>query len=190
MTMRLILTLGAAVLLGAGCASPREHYYTLVAAGARMAPTDASPAREVVVETVALPESVDRAQLVVEAAPHERMLLEQERWIEPLAADVQRAVAQRLAALLPDTLVLIAGDHGVDAAARHLFVQVRDFDLNVGRGTRLEAHWVILDHDRKLVREGDLTRQEPVASRGYAALVQAQAAAVAALADNIEPALR
>jgi uncharacterized lipoprotein YmbA len=190
MTLRIALPLGAALLIGAGCASPREHYYTLVAPTPGLNRPAAATTHSVIVERATLPDAEDRPQLVVEAAPQQQAILEQERWIEPLAADLQRAVAARLAASLTDTAVLLAGDHGADPAGRHLYIQVRRFALRPEHGASLAVHWTILGADKATLRAGDFAQDVVAGSRSYAALVQAQSAAVAALADELATQLR
>ena len=51
-------------------------------------------------------------------------------------------------------------------------------------------HWTILGADKATLRAGDFAQDVVAGSRSYAALVQAQSAAVAALADELATQLR
>ena len=176
----------AAILFCTGCASPQEHYYTLVPVAALVPAASPAALRTLVVEPAVFPEALDRPQLVVGVAPQQRVLLEQERWVEPLPEDLQRALALSLSTALPEVAVRLAGDPGVAGDAPHLSVQVRRFDLTPGDGARLDAHWTILGAGKAVLHEGDFVQVTPVAgARSYGALVQAQAAAVAALARQL-----
>jgi uncharacterized lipoprotein YmbA len=190
MKQHVALPLAAAVLLGSGCSSAPERYYTLLPEVSTPARGSAAPTRSLVVEPVALPPAEDRPQLVVEVAAQQRAVLEQERWIEPLSADLQRALAARLAAALEDTDVRLAGDRGANGGSLRLTVQVRRFELSPDRGARLEAHWMIRGADQAALREGDFVRVAPAGSRSYPALVQAQSASVGALGEQLAAVLR
>src|ERR1035438_7156012 len=98
MSVREFLAMGFFVAGMAGCASPHEQFFTLMPDSQHPVHRVAEPARAVVVGTVSVPEAVNRPQLVLEVADHQRELLEQERWIEPLAEDLQRAIVQHLSA--------------------------------------------------------------------------------------------
>lgn len=186
MKLQTVMLACAATLLSAGCASPGERYYTLVSASAPVPPAPVSPARTLVVEPASVPEADNRPQLVLGVAPQQRTLLEQERWVEPLPEDLQRALAQSLSAALPEVGIRLAGDHGIAPDAPHLYVQVRRFDLGMDVGARLEAHWEIIAADKVKLQEGDFAAANPVGGvRRYAALVQAQAATVAALGQQV-----
>ena len=185
-----VVAAGLVALTCGGCASPGEHYYSLVPGPVAAVPVAAAPTRILVVEPAIVPEAQDRPQLVVGVAPGQIRVLEQERWIQPLPEDLQRALAQALAAALPDVGIRLAGDHAIAAGAWRLYVQVRRFDLSMEQGARLDAHWSILGPDRATLREGDFTRVVAASgARGYAALVQAQSVAAGELAAQLGAAI-
>jgi uncharacterized lipoprotein YmbA len=189
MSIREIPLVGLLAVALSGCASPQEHFYTLLPDGPHPVQRVGAPLRTVVVATVTVPEAVNRSQLVLEVADHERVVLEQERWIEPVGAGLQRAIAQQLAAQLTDTAVALGGERLAGTAALHVHVQVRRFDLIRGEGARLDAHWVISGKDAVPVREEDFSTKVAAAAQTYEALVRAQSSAVVALADQIARAL-
>lgn len=194
MSVRVLLAPGLVIAIvaasGAGCASPHEHYYSLMPDVVNAARTQPESAVAVAVASVTVPEAVNRPQLVIGSGERARVLLEQERWIEPVAEDLQRAIAQHLASRLVDMHVLIGGERGADVAAFKVFVQVRRLEMSPDSGARLDAHWLILGRSSEPVREGEFFTSVPATVKGYAALVRAQSAAVGSLAAQIAIALQ
>ena len=190
MNVNALLILGTAAIAVAGCASPGERYYSLMPDAPRIAHSEVQPARTLTVAAVTVPEAVDRPQLVIETGDQQRVVLEQERWIEPVAGGLQRALAQQLALALPDTAVLLGGDPGAAAAADQVHVQVRRLEMNLESGARLDAHWQIVDRSGAMRREEDFSIGVAAAGRSYAALVRAQSGAVRELAGRIVAALQ
>src|SRR5271169_6823991 len=96
----------AAVLLlpAAGCgSSPTVHYYTLATPqGAEKAAGSASSSSPyaVAVGPVTVPATVDRPQFVIQVDPNRVVLLDDQRWAEPLNSAIPRAVASDLGQLL------------------------------------------------------------------------------------------
>jgi uncharacterized lipoprotein YmbA len=93
----------ALALLG-GCsllkAQPdRSRFYTLSRVGAR-APAPAGPQLVVGVRRVAVPDYLDRPELVTRVGPNEVRLSENDRWAEPLSDGVGRALHLDLSARL------------------------------------------------------------------------------------------
>jgi len=86
----------AALVLGA-CASPREHFYSLLQGDSGVRDRPSQPEYTVIVGTVTVPADIDRPELVVRDPSHRVAVLEQERWIEPLPAGIRRALARDLA---------------------------------------------------------------------------------------------
>ena len=193
MSVRVLLAQGFVVAIvaatGAGCASPQVHYYSLMPDVVHAARTQSGTAVAVAVASVTVPAAVNRPQLVIGSGERARLLLEQERWIEPVAEDLQRAIAQHLASRLVDMNVLIGGERGADAAAFRVFVQVRRLEMSLDSGACLDAHWLILGRSFQPVREGEFFGSVPATVKGYAALVRAQSAAVGSLAAEIAVAL-
>ncbi|MBU6261151.1 MAG: membrane integrity-associated transporter subunit PqiC, partial [Burkholderiales bacterium] len=87
----LALALGAAALLGACAAAPVETFHTL------RPPPAAWPPAPIEVAPVTLPALVDRPQWVLRDAGGAVRILEQQRWAQPLAADLAQALGEDLA---------------------------------------------------------------------------------------------
>ncbi|KVQ50011.1 hypothetical protein WK03_06740 [Burkholderia cepacia] len=93
-------TLGASILTG--CASPEPRYYTLeqVSAGRaaveQCAAAPATGSRWIEVAPVAVPERLNRANLILNQHNGTFKLLEQDRWLAPLPDELRDALSQRL----------------------------------------------------------------------------------------------
>lgn len=83
----------------AGCASvPAEHFYALTAeTPVQRAVAGSVDDISISVGPVTLAEIVDRPQLVVTVAVNRVVILDQQRWVEPLASEISRVVALNLA---------------------------------------------------------------------------------------------
>jgi hypothetical protein len=179
----ILLLLGLASLAGClGGSSPPTRYYTL------RAPTGPEPvalaARYfVTVEPVAVPQSVDRPQIVVREGENRVRLLEFDRWAEPLRAAVARLLADEIGRRLPDAQVAAYGSPMDNSQAVRVLVEVRAFDSMPGAGVRLDALWRVLAGNAQ--RSGRSLLHEPSAAPGIDSLVRAHSRALAALADEL-----
>lgn len=163
----------------AGCASePPTHFHTLLPApGAASA-----PALHWELLSVTVPVQVDQPQWVVRQPDDTLALLENERWIAPLADEMRAALAERLRQAGP-----VLGQPGT----WRITVEVQRFDSLPGRQARLEAEWSLLPPDGKTARQRCRgVFEEPTAGPSYAALAAAHRAAVARLGDAIGAALQ
>ncbi|MGN6388087.1 MAG: PqiC family protein, partial [Burkholderiaceae bacterium] len=141
-------SLSTAMLAG-GCAStPPESFYTLrpvaPADAASVAPAASSaPAYSLVVGPVRVPEIVDRPQLVVRKDGNEVAVLEQQRWAQPLQAEIAQALAADLSARLPQARVIPDRDAGSANADVRVTVDVTRFDAVPGAFVMVESLWTI-----------------------------------------------
>ncbi len=157
-------------LLLAGCASSATtRFHSLLPApeaGATV-PVAAAPQRWEL--SVSVPAQVDRPQWVLRGRDDALLVLEHERWIAPLADEIQSAVAERLKAA--------PGGPG------RIALDVQRFDAVLGRSSRVQAAWSIRLPDGGTKRcQVTLTEN---AGEGMAALAGAHRAAFARLGDAI-----
>jgi uncharacterized lipoprotein YmbA len=188
-------TLAAAL---AACAShPVEHLYTVAgpatAAGESVAGTSVPagvPALAVVaVATVALPELIDRAQMVTRTAEHEVVVLENQRWAGPLADDLTRALIADLQRANPGAEFVAAEGPRAPDAAQRIEVQIEELMAGPEPVVSLQASWAVRDRSHKAVGQGrfghKVTMRVPMRggagsiSAGYAEAMQALAQAIA-----------
>jgi uncharacterized lipoprotein YmbA len=139
----------------ASCSSgPIERYYRLDSA---VMPGPASPdtsvpvtvpdgpgrasvsEREIRLIVVAIPETIDRPQLVVQRGSHEVQLLEFDRWAEPVRSGIARTLAQGLGREFPGAWIVPDGRAGGDAAVT-ITVRIEAMEADAGEA-RIDARW-------------------------------------------------
>lgn len=163
-------------LLVAACASPpRESFYTL---NAPEPPAAAADAPSVAVGPVAIPDMVDRPQIVVRLGPNQVQIVEQARWAEPLKIAIGRVVAANLAATLGARL---APSRNGDADYR-VALDVQRFE-SPADAVLIEALWTITSKEGK--RSGRSIVREKIAAKDYSSLAAAHSAALAAISREI-----
>jgi hypothetical protein len=170
----------ALVVALSGCAlpqSPPVRYHTLLPAETQAAPSTQRLAWELL--PVAVPAQVDRPQWVVRAADGSLAVLEQERWIAPLADEVHAALAE----------VLTRRFGPPQGGGWRVVVDVQRLDTVPGRGTRLEASWSVQGAAAIAPALRCAASIEESASGDIGALAQAHRHAVAALGSRIAAAL-
>ena len=186
--LRLGAVLAVAFVLLAGCASPvPTHFHTLMPA-----PTaDFAAAAAPVVATwellpVTVPTQVDQPPWVVRLPDDTLAVLEQERWISPLADEVRAALAQHLRQTVPPAAI------GATATAPRwrVAVEVQRFESLPGRLARLDAQWALraIEGGAGPAVRCQASFSQP-APGGYAALAAAHRAALAQLGDAISAGL-
>ncbi len=131
------------LLSQAACATSRaEHFFVLTDVERAASPPSGSYAGSLVVDPVSLPELVDRPQFVIRGEGGRVVILEQQRWAEPLWSGVARLMAAQLGRLLGTTSV--SSSDGVLARPDHrVAVDIRTLDSAPGRGVTVEALWSV-----------------------------------------------
>jgi uncharacterized lipoprotein YmbA len=166
------LALGA---LASACASaPPETFYTLTAGVRRAASDDGASARppsspggrpaapSVVVTPAALPGLVDRPQLVLADGETTVVLLEQQRWAEPLRAQIARVVAEDLGRLLGTWRVAIRED-AIPTPDCRVSLDVQRFESSRRGPAFNETLWTVVCADG-VMRTGRSAASEPLVS--------------------------
>ena len=190
---RIILATLAALALSACGSTPKATYYTLTENPMKMPGAGKVPS--IVVAPAALPDRVDRPQLVVRTASNGVMLLEQHRWADSLRQEISRVIAGDLGRQLDSSRVVAV----VDAAQApdtdfRLLLQVQRLDTIPGEGVALDINWQLLPRTGKAY-SGRSTVNEP-ATRGtaaddaFGALVAAHRRAMDRVAAEIAAAVR
>lgn len=180
--MKPMFAMLAAVLLLAGCAvgsGPPVRYHTLLAPPAGVAPAQAPQPWQLL--PVAVPAQVDRPQWVVRTGDDSLAVLEQERWIAPLADEI--------AAALTDTLGRRLGPPSLAATAWRIRVDVQRFESMPGRLARIDVVWALQGPGATGVALSCGRAIEQSAAGGYPALAAAHRAALAQLGQEIAAAV-
>jgi uncharacterized lipoprotein YmbA len=176
-----------ALVAAAGCASAPARFYTLTSTATALAGPRADYA--VLVGPVAVPASVDRPELVLQASPNRVVLEEFNRWAGPLNESIARTVAGDLAALL-GTPRVASGPLGNFSPAYRVTLDVQRFDSMPGDSVLVEAVWVVHETEGGKTQTGQTAAREPVAGEGFDALVAAHSRALAQMSAQIAAAIR
>ncbi|VVD97042.1 hypothetical protein PIN31115_01901 [Pandoraea iniqua] len=187
-------TMAGLVLAMAGCASPTPSFYTLAGAGGASNTANTASAGNVgsnapatpyaiEVSPVAVPEQVDRPQIVVTKGGGQVDILEASRWAAPLknelTSTISRGLTQRLGAM--DVYGLPRAD-GV--TVYRLSTSVQRFESAPGEQAALTAVWTVRRVPGDVVLTCRFNGTEP-ASGGIPEVVAAQRKLVGQLTDSI-----
>jgi hypothetical protein len=140
---------------------------------------------------VAIPEYLDRPQMVTRVSENEIRMDEFSRWAEPLKESVTRALVENLSSLLNNAKVIkTTGTPGI-ATGVQVGVEVMQFDGSLGGEVVLLAKWGLFEEGGKKLLLGKRSSfREPTGAATYEALVAAESKAVAALSREIAEAIR
>ena len=140
---------------------------------------------------VAMPDYLDRPQIVTRASENEIKLDEFSRWAEPLKESFTRALVQNLSSLLDTAKVIKTTGSAGFPMALQVGVEVLQFDGTLGGDVVLIVKWGIFEREgKKLLLAKRSTFKEPTGSATYEALVVAESRAVAALSREIAEAIK
>jgi len=180
-----------------GCASSKQaRFYTLSPLGAPGDLPKRVPAEQgipIAIGPVAIPDYLNRPQIVSRSGPRELKLAEFDRWAGFLEEDISRVLAENLSVLLaPDNVTVLrwGGDAYPFPAEYRVIVEVLRFDGTLGESVILEARWsVSREEEKKVLFLGESNVREPVGGPEYEALVEAMSRALATLGREIAAAI-
>ncbi|NUA29809.1 PqiC family protein [Cupriavidus basilensis] len=180
--------LGLAVL--GGCASsPQPTFYTLTSVRAQER-TDADVPAAIAIGPVAVPEMVDRPQLVLRVSATQVRVDEFARWAEPLKRQIPAVLAADLAQFFPGALVSGYPQWADPGTAYLVSVDVQTFDSAPGDAAVISAVWSVRPPKQGALVSGRSDVREPAGAAGYDALVDAHSRALAAVSRDIAGAIR
>jgi uncharacterized lipoprotein YmbA len=189
--------LGIGLLAWSGCAGSRPaKFYTLNPLGAHGELPEKAPAERgiaVAIGPVAIPDYLDRPQILTRSGPRELKLAEFDRWAGSLEQDVSRVLTENLSGLLARDNVIVLR-WGRDAypfpATFRIGVNLTRFEGTIGESVILAARWsVSREEDRKILFVHESIVKEPVEGQDYDALVEAMSRALAGLSREIASAI-
>jgi uncharacterized lipoprotein YmbA len=196
-----VITAIAATIAG-GCAVsiPSETFYTLdaaiqapAAATAATASTASTAPVTVHVGPARVPELVDRPQLVISIGDAQVLPLEQQRWAEPLRAQIARVIALDIARLMPSARVSTSDEvlDGVDPANGYrVSLDVQRFETRPGDSAAIEVAWTVHRGSGEVLASARERVREPATETGYEGAVRAHNRALATVGRAIATALR
>jgi hypothetical protein len=181
-----VLLLAAVAL--AGCSSPpKTNFYTLSPAASAPARAEARAPYGVAIGLVAVPESLDRPQMVMRTGANQVSIAEFERWAGPLKSEIALAIAENLKPLLDGASVFTYPQGAV--ADVNVSVDVQRFESVLGEAATVEVLWQVRPL-KGTPKSGRSTVREAATGAGYDSVVAAHGRALAAVSRDIAAAIR
>lgn len=184
----------ASALATACSSAPRITYYSLESAAPPVTAPDSPRTIKkehpmVSVESVTVPEMMDRLQLVTRTSASKIEIQELHRWAEPLKSSIPRIVADNLSHQLEsDRVTAYPQNVGADAAYR-IFVDFQRFESE-GTAVSVDAHWKIRRTADGKLTTGRVRSNELINGSGNEAVVAAYSRALTAVSSDIARGLR
>ena len=177
-------------LLGACATAPSDHFYTLIGNSAQAVAPDANhvglgPGPSVAINSVTLPEAVDRSEIVLRSGPNRVMVMDGQRWAESLKSAIPRSIAGDLSPLLGGALVSVQADNASRDAAYTVWVDITRFDSTLGDAASIDANWAVRASGGGPAKTGKGSWRVPTHGGGFEELVAAHAVALAQLSTEI-----
>ncbi len=189
--------MGICLLAWSGCAGTKPaRFYTLSpldATGERSGTVSAEQRIAVAVGPVAIPDYLDRPQILTRSGPRGFALSEFDRWAGSLEKDISRILAENLSVLLPRDKVTVfrwGGGASPFPAEYRVGIDVTRFEGALGESVVLAAQWsVYREEERTILSASESNVREPVEGPDYDALVEAMSRALGALSREIAAAI-
>jgi hypothetical protein len=185
-----ILVLALAVSLSA-CAGKSASSKFYVLSPLPQSKLSEAGAKTIGVFPVAMPDYLDRPQIVTRVSENEIKLDEFSRWAEPLQENFYTVLVDNLSTLLnSERIIKTAQNLGVPVPLQ-VGVEVVQFDGVLGGDVVLNVRWGLFETEgKKVVLSKRSLFKEPTSAATYEALVAAQSRAVAALSREIAEAIK
>jgi uncharacterized lipoprotein YmbA len=169
------------------CASAPEHLYTLDTS--ERPPATSRPDLPIVlVGPVAIPEMLDRPQLVVREGKYGIVFNEQQRWATPLKDSLPIVIATELGEHCPRAIFRLRS--GIEAEVPHalLTIEFTNIEINRATGTSVVATWAYRNGDQRGIESaGD--GQADIGSANFSGYVDSLQRALRAWAKDVAPQL-
>lgn len=184
--VRLLLPLLVVLALG-GCLgrSPRPEFYRLSSKGAEAAPVASLPGLGLAIGAIEFPRYLDRPEIVARDGEHRLVPASGPRWGASLRSEVQRVLADDLAALLGTARVAVYPVEARFPIACRVIVDVRAFEGVPGRAVGLHARWIVAAPDGRALAVEESRIEQAVASASWEAYAAAHSEALGLLTRQI-----
>jgi uncharacterized lipoprotein YmbA len=184
--------LACTVIASACLGKTQVRYYTLASGAAPGPPARAAVRYTVHVGPAAVPEALDRPELVLRVSDTELAIDDDHRWAEPLRTGVARAVADRLARELDGALVSASDQRSTQPPSDvELTLEVRRLEVSLNGGAAIDVAWTARWANGGATRTGRSVGRAPSAPGGGPdGAVAACAAALDAVGADIARSVR
>ena len=187
---RLVMVLALAVSacsLGGG--GSKETFYVLSGPDAP-APAARADALAIAVGPVVVPESVDRAPMVLANSANNVDLNEEHRWAEPLKTAIPRIVGEHLMRLMNTQRVMTSRLGTGSEVDYRVALEVQRFDSSLTQGAAIDVLWTITGKRANPARTGRSSVREPASAATPEGVAAAHSRALAKVAADIAAAMR
>jgi uncharacterized lipoprotein YmbA len=176
---------GAALLL-TGCLgrSPQPEFYRL-SSTAGGAPVASRPELGIAVGAIEFPRYLDVPEILTRDGAHRLVPAGGPRWGASLRSEVQRVLADDLAALLGTTRVAVYPVEPRFAVDYRVIVDVRAFEGVPGESVTLRARWIVAGPDGRALAVEESAIEQPAASGSWDGYAAAHSAALGVLTRQI-----
>ena len=181
-----------ALAVSACASSPQVRYYTLSTETdlkARASSAASVHHNSYAVGAVAIPNLLDRPQIVLRSSANTIEVLDYDRWAAPLSDELQRVLIADLSARLGDNSIIDPGLMSSLRVDRRITISILEFDPARKHESVLEASWTISDAKSGLSLGGIKTyKTRHVASTDHSnveEIVATMSALVAKMTDDI-----
>jgi len=181
---------GVMMLAACGGRTPPAKFYTLQPVEQSSTGKSLPPNVALAVGPVAIPDAIDRAEIVTRDAGSEISFSEYQRWAGSLEKSIASVIAQNIATLLETERVTPFSRENIFQPTHRVVINIDRYDSQPAKEFLLRATWSIkkLSGSKLLLIRNSIIR-EPLASAGYDELVAAQSKALGAFSQEIAAAL-
>jgi uncharacterized lipoprotein YmbA len=187
------LSLGVLLVFTGGClgTSPPSRFYLLSPLSSSKSLADVRSGLALGVGPVALPEYLNRAQIVTRAGEHQLELAEFDRWAEPLQRSFARILVMNLSTLLSTDRIALHPWNRSTPIKYQVTVDVARFDAGEDGTADLLVRWSLIDAaERRALLMRKSTFSEAVDADDYEDTVASMSRLVGALSREIAEAIR
>jgi uncharacterized lipoprotein YmbA len=183
------------VLAVAACSLVAPPKYFLLNASAPSRPmaatAAATPRRTLAIDPVALPDYLNRLEIVTRTAGNSLTVSDSEKWGERLQSGIDRVLVLDLGALLAGDGIVVASGAQTRDIDYELAVFIDAFEREPGGNAVLAARWTIRDGRRSTaLTRGQAVYSEPTEGPDFAAQVAGMNRALGRLTADLAAAIR
>jgi uncharacterized lipoprotein YmbA len=186
LVMVLAIALSACSLGGGGS---KETFYVLSGPDTP-APAARADALTIAVGPVVVPESVDRAPMVLANSANNVDLSEEHRWAEPLKTAIPRIVGEHLMRLMNTQRVMTSRLSTGTEVDYRVALEVQRFDSSLTQGAAIDVLWTITGKRANPARTARSSVREPANPATPEGVAAAHSRALAKVAADIAAAMR
>ncbi|MFZ6754981.1 PqiC family protein [Undibacterium sp. Dicai25W] len=183
---QLLRKLGVAALVTTlvACASPnKDRFYQLTYANQDHTSDDAK--YDVILDTVTIPDGINRPQLVVQKSPTESQILDEQRWVAPLDEQIRQTFLANLQAQLPEAWLALRADTHATLPRYFVHAEIQQLQITPGQDIAIDIVWTISDTNKKPLRRQHLRRSMALNSADYGGIAPAISSVLRSISENM-----